>query len=82
MRGALIETSARTILNQGISQNQKETALRQCKMGADIYCPQYSTQCWKTDCSWTVSDDSSGVFCILIYRKFHNLNRILIMPFI
>ena len=26
MRGALIETSARTILNQGISQNQRETA--------------------------------------------------------
>ncbi len=27
MRGALIETSARAILNQGISQNQRETAL-------------------------------------------------------
>ncbi|RRK31588.1 hypothetical protein EBB54_09630 [Schaedlerella arabinosiphila] len=33
MRGALIETSARTILNQGISQNQRETALRMLKRG-------------------------------------------------
>jgi len=33
MRGALLETSARTILNQGISQNQKETALRLLKRG-------------------------------------------------
>lgn len=45
MRGALIETSARTILNQGInqgisqginqgiSQNQRETALRLLKRG-------------------------------------------------
>ena len=37
MRGALIETSARTILNQGISQgisqNQRETVLRMLKRG-------------------------------------------------
>ena len=33
MRGALIETSARTILNQGISQNQRETALKLLKRG-------------------------------------------------
>ena len=37
MGGALIETSARTILNQGksqgISQNQRETALRMLKRG-------------------------------------------------
>ncbi len=37
MRGALLETSARTILNQGISQgisqNQMETALRMLKSG-------------------------------------------------
>ena len=37
MRGALIETSARTILNQGksqgITQNQRETALRMLKRG-------------------------------------------------
>lgn len=37
MGGALIETSARTILNQGksqgISQNQKETALRMLQDG-------------------------------------------------
>mgnify|MGYP001145068695 CR=1 FL=1 len=33
MRGALVETSARTILNQGISQNQRETALRLLKRG-------------------------------------------------
>ena len=37
MRGALIETSARTILNQGISQgireNKKETALKMLKRG-------------------------------------------------
>lgn len=33
MRGALIETSARKILNQGISQNQRETALRMLKRG-------------------------------------------------
>ncbi len=33
MRGALLETSARTILNQGISQNQRETALRLLKRG-------------------------------------------------
>ena len=31
MRGVLIETSTRTILNQGISQNQRETALRMLK---------------------------------------------------
>lgn len=31
MRGALLETSARTILNQGINQSQKETALRAWK---------------------------------------------------
>lgn len=33
MREALIETEARTILNQGISQNQRETALRMLKRG-------------------------------------------------
>ena len=33
MSGALIETSARTILNQGISQNKRETALRLLKRG-------------------------------------------------
>lgn len=33
MRGALIETSARTILNQGISETKKETALRMLKRG-------------------------------------------------
>ncbi len=33
MRGALIETTARTILNQGISQNQRETALRMLQDG-------------------------------------------------
>ncbi|MCM1283993.1 MAG: hypothetical protein NC180_09330, partial [Muribaculaceae bacterium] len=33
MRGPLIETSARTILNQGISQNQRETAIRLLKRG-------------------------------------------------
>lgn len=37
MRGTLIETSARSILNQGksqdISQNQRETALRMLKRG-------------------------------------------------
>jgi predicted transposase YdaD len=33
MRGTLIETSARTILNQGISQNQRETAVRLLKRG-------------------------------------------------
>ncbi len=33
MGGALLETSARTILNQGISQNQRETALRMLKRG-------------------------------------------------
>ena len=33
MSEALIETSARTILNQGISQNQKETALRMLQDG-------------------------------------------------
>ncbi len=37
MKGALLETSARTILNQGknqgISQNQRETALRLLKRG-------------------------------------------------
>ncbi len=32
-RGALIETEARTILNQGISQNQRETALRMLQDG-------------------------------------------------
>lgn len=30
MSGALIETSARTILNQGISQNQRERQLSGC----------------------------------------------------
>lgn len=37
MRGALIETSARTILNQGkrqgISETKRKTALRMLKMG-------------------------------------------------
>lgn len=33
MRGALIETEARTILNQGINQNKRETALRMLKSG-------------------------------------------------
>lgn len=33
MRGALIETQARTILNQGINQNKRETALRMLKRG-------------------------------------------------
>lgn len=33
MRGPLLETSARKILNQGISQAQRETALRMLKMG-------------------------------------------------
>ncbi len=33
MSGALIETSARKILNQGIGQNQRETALRLLKRG-------------------------------------------------
>lgn len=33
MRGALIETSARRILNQGISQNQRETAIKLLKRG-------------------------------------------------
>ncbi len=33
MSGALIETSARAILNQGIGQNQRETALRMLKRG-------------------------------------------------
>ena len=37
IRGAILETSARTILSQGISQgisqNQRETALRMLKMG-------------------------------------------------
>ena len=33
MSGALIETSARKILNQGISQNQRETALRMLEDG-------------------------------------------------
>ena len=33
MRGALLETSARTILNQGVSQNQRETALRMLQDG-------------------------------------------------
>ena len=33
MSGALIETSARTILNQGISQTQRETALRMLQDG-------------------------------------------------
>ena len=33
MRGALIETEARTILNQGISQTKRETALRMLQDG-------------------------------------------------
>ncbi len=33
MRGPLIQTEARTILNQGISETKKETALRMLKMG-------------------------------------------------
>lgn len=33
MSGALIETEARTILNQGIDQAKKETALRLLKRG-------------------------------------------------
>ena len=33
MRGAMLETSARTILNQGISENQRETALRMLQDG-------------------------------------------------
>lgn len=33
MRGALIETEARTILNKGISQNQRETALKMLQKG-------------------------------------------------
>lgn len=33
MRGVMIETSAKTILNQGILQNQKETALRMLQDG-------------------------------------------------
>ena len=33
MRGPLIQTEARTILNRGISQGKKETALRMLKMG-------------------------------------------------
>ena len=33
MRGALIETSARTILNQGINEAKKETAIRLLKRG-------------------------------------------------
>ncbi len=33
VRGALIETGARKILNQGISQNQRETALRLLERG-------------------------------------------------
>ena len=33
MRGPLIQTEARTILNRGISENKKETALRMLKMG-------------------------------------------------
>ena len=33
MGGALIETEARTILNQGIDQAKKETALKLLKMG-------------------------------------------------
>ncbi len=33
MRGPLIQTEARTILNRGISENKKETALRMLKAG-------------------------------------------------
>ena len=33
MRGSLIQTEARTILNRGISENKKETALRMLKVG-------------------------------------------------
>ena len=33
MRGALIETEAKRILNKGISQNQRETAIRLLKRG-------------------------------------------------
>ena len=33
MRGPLIQTEARTILNRGISENKKETALRMLKVG-------------------------------------------------
>lgn len=33
MRGALIETEARAILNQGISQGKRETALKMLKRG-------------------------------------------------
>ena len=33
MRGPLIETDARRFLNQGISQNQRETALRMLEDG-------------------------------------------------
>ena len=33
MRGVMIETGAKTILNQGILQNQKETALRMLQDG-------------------------------------------------
>ena len=33
MRGSLIQTEARTILNRGISETKKETALRMLKMG-------------------------------------------------
>lgn len=33
MRGAMIETSARRILNQGINETKKKTALRMLQMG-------------------------------------------------
>lgn len=33
MRGPMIETSARRILNQGIDENKKKTALRMLKAG-------------------------------------------------
>ena len=33
MRGPLIQTEARTILNRGISETKKETALRMLKIG-------------------------------------------------
>ena len=33
MRGPLIQTEARTILNRGISETKKETALRMLKAG-------------------------------------------------
>ena len=33
MRKPLIQTEARTILNRGISENKKETALRMLKVG-------------------------------------------------